>query len=289
MAIKTDVRPNELFQNSKPRLMQIGTMIIRSTTHPRRYPHSHTYLEILLFMEGRCEYTHNARKYYLPPGTIAICNRGAFHAENFPGSNGRFLTLGVTGLSLPELRKDYLTPPDISPIVDAGVDFADFCALISVMKHLRKKGTPYSRESVQHLLCTFLLQLYEMAIAQSTPSAAEKYKYWSLGRQAKELMEQHYQDGIEIEDVAQKLHISTPYLSHIFKKQFQYTAIQYLSHLRIGEAQTILTETQMPISDIAYHIGYNSANNFYIAFKRITGISPSQYREVYRDANLKMT
>lgn len=184
-------------------------MIIRNATHPRSYPHSHSYLEILLFLEGRCEYTHNARKYFLSPGTIAICNRGIFHAENFPGSDGRFLTLGITGLSLPGLRKDYLVPPDISPIVDAGVDFPDFCALISVMKHLRKKGTAYSKESVHHL--------------------------------------------------------------------------------RIGEAQTILTETPLPIADIAYRVGYNSANNFYISFKRITGISPSQYREVYRDANLKMS
>ncbi|MBW4084582.1 helix-turn-helix domain-containing protein [Paenibacillus sp. S150] len=56
---------------------------------------------------------------------------------------------------------------------------------------------------------------------------------------------------------------------------------QYLQELRIGKAKELLARSGMPIQDIWASVGFNNRNSFIRAFRKLEGISPTDYRSQY--------
>ena len=73
--------------------------------------------------------------------------------------------------------------------------------------------------------------------------------------------------------------LSQYHISRAFKRFSGYSPTQYIARRRIGEAQSLLIHTQMPILDIALRVGYNSNSLFSRTFKTIVGRTPVQYRK----------
>lgn len=69
------------------------------------------------------------------------------------------------------------------------------------------------------------------------------------------------------------------YLSDMVHQQYGMTFSDFINHLRIAEAERILHEVrdEMLIKDLYQRLGYNSATSFYRNFKRITGLSTTEY------------
>ena len=76
--------------------------------------------------------------------------------------------------------------------------------------------------------------------------------------------------------------VSPYHMSRVFKKETGCTPMQYVAQLRLGKAQTLLVHTDMPITEIAYNVGYNSSNSFNYAFLKLIGLTPGAYRKMYR-------
>ncbi|KRE40291.1 helix-turn-helix domain-containing protein [Paenibacillus sp. Soil522] len=68
------------------------------------------------------------------------------------------------------------------------------------------------------------------------------------------------------------------YISQLFKEQTGQTLSEYLEQMRINKATELLVRTGMTIDEIARQTGYNSSHSFRRAFKRVSGASPSMYR-----------
>ncbi|MNM51966.1 HTH-type transcriptional regulator YesS [compost metagenome] len=80
-------------------------------------------------------------------------------------------------------------------------------------------------------------------------------------------------------------HVERPekYISQLFK---EVTGVNYSDHLikvRMDQAAVLLKESGYTVDEIAARVGYNSSHSFRRAFKRLTGISPSAYRQSYQD------
>ena len=56
----------------------------------------------------------------------------------------------------------------------------------------------------------------------------------------------------------------------------------YINTFRIGKAQDYLKNTNMKIYEIAHILGYNSVSYFNTAFRKVTGVTPAQYRNKHR-------
>ena len=89
--------------------------------------------------------------------------------------------------------------------------------------------------------------------------------------------------GISLEDVANHVNISTYYLSKIFKKEMGVNFITYVTGRKMDLAKEMLVNTDIPVLNIALDLAYNEANYFSKAFKKKTGLTPSEYREKYRN------
>ena len=95
-------------------------------------------------------------------------------------------------------------------------------------------------------------------------------------------IERNLKRGISLEDVANHVNISTYYLSKIFKKEMGVNFITYVTDRKMDLAKEMLVNTDIPVLNIALDLAYNEANYFSKAFKKKTGLTPSEYREKYR-------
>jgi two-component system response regulator YesN len=84
--------------------------------------------------------------------------------------------------------------------------------------------------------------------------------------------------NLSISHVARIIHISESYFSHLFKKEMGITFVDYVNRLRIEKAMAMLSESDKKINEIAYEVGINNPNYFSILFKKITNLSPQDYR-----------
>jgi len=94
-----------------------------------------------------------------------------------------------------------------------------------------------------------------------------------------EHLEKNYSGDITLELVADKLNISSGYLSTYFKDKTGVNFIDYLNDLRIRKAKEMLLEPGSLIQDVARKAGYQNMNSFNRMFKKFSGITPSEFRK----------
>ena len=73
--------------------------------------------------------------------------------------------------------------------------------------------------------------------------------------------------------------MSASHFSLVFSQETGQTFKEYLTELRIQKAKELLRSTPERATDIAYQVGYNDPHYFSAAFKKKTGLSPTEYRQ----------
>ncbi|MET1172728.1 AraC family transcriptional regulator [Paenibacillus amylolyticus] len=96
-------------------------------------------------------------------------------------------------------------------------------------------------------------------------------------------MEQHYANPeIGLEHMADVTGISSRHLNTLFKQSFGMTAYSYFILLRIRKAKEIMTgDTALTIRETAVRVGFRDASHFVATFRRIEGVTPEQFRNLY--------
>jgi two-component system response regulator YesN len=87
-------------------------------------------------------------------------------------------------------------------------------------------------------------------------------------------------NGLTQESVAQMFHFSPSYFGSLFKTTTGQTFVQYLNNLRIQKAQEMLKASSLKVYDIAERTGFADVRYFIRVFKKTTGLSPNQYRQI---------
>ena len=91
---------------------------------------------------------------------------------------------------------------------------------------------------------------------------------------------EHYNDPrISVGLIAGHLGISEGHLSHTFKKETDYTLLNYLTRYRIHTAMELLKDCRLKVYEVAEQVGYRDITYFSSTFKKLVGISPSEYQD----------
>lgn len=83
---------------------------------------------------------------------------------------------------------------------------------------------------------------------------------------------------ITVNAIAEKLGVTVPYLSHLFKNEFNITLKKYISIKKIERAKILLEETDTTLTAIAQSLGYKSLRSFELVFTKEVGVTPMNYR-----------
>lgn len=99
--------------------------------------------------------------------------------------------------------------------------------------------------------------------------------------QAMSYIGEHYSDpNITVAEIAQSIGISEGHLSHTFKKETDYTLLNYLTRYRIHKAMELLRDCRVKVYEVAQQVGYKDITYFSATFKKVVGISPSEYQDI---------
>lgn len=98
-------------------------------------------------------------------------------------------------------------------------------------------------------------------------------------QKAVEYINQHISEKICMDELCRDIHISKYYFCRKFKKTTGFTVMDYILKTRIVAAKSMLTETDLPISEVSTGCGFSSFSYFCRVFKEHTGSTPLQYRK----------
>lgn len=96
-------------------------------------------------------------------------------------------------------------------------------------------------------------------------------------------MQEHLAEEISLQLLAEEFHLSAPYISQLFKNETGVNYLTYLTNIRMEHAKKMLIGSKLPISDIAEHSGYADYRVFSKVFKKVQGITPTQYRREFAE------
>ena len=111
-------------------------------------------------------------------------------------------------------------------------------------------------------------------------SKGDKSKYLAA---ALSFIDKHYMDPeLSAKMVSDALNISTGHLSHLFRKESEYTMSNYILDCRMRAAKDLLKDYTHKVYEVAEKVGYKDITYFSATFKKYVGVSPSEYQDRYR-------
>lgn len=107
---------------------------------------------------------------------------------------------------------------------------------------------------------------------------AEKLRMHAVAENIRIYIEKHYMEDIALQDVAEEMNYSDAYFCKLFKQCFDKSFVTYLTDFRVDKAKEMLADIVINIKDISMKVGYRDSNYFAKVFKRVVGVTPSEYR-----------
>lgn len=101
----------------------------------------------------------------------------------------------------------------------------------------------------------------------------------AIVNQAVEYMHEHYNEELTLVDVAEKVGISSGYLSTLFTQNLGSGFIDTLNGIRVERACVYLQQNQMKTYEVAFKVGFRDEKYFSKVFRKVRGMSPSEYKK----------
>jgi len=119
------------------------------------------------------------------------------------------------------------------------------------------------------------------AIEENAKSSSQKLTSWQMNR-INRYLESLSNYLPEVGDIAELCGISARHLRRLFKETTDQTIYQYSRDVWAAKAKTMLSDTRVPVKEIASRLGFSDASSFSMAFRRATGEPPKVFRQQFR-------
>lgn len=158
----------------------------------------------------------------------------------------------------------------------------DYCIRCGVSE---KQIRDYNETAMNRVLsCSFIAdtRVYLEEYYERVTGMLERYSHeweYSFKLLVEEYISVHFHEKIRLGTLAYIMGYSEGHFARIFRKQFGMTFVQYLTQYRIDQSKRLLTETYIPVEQIAFQVGIGSYSYFCTCFKNACGLTPSAYRK----------
>lgn len=163
------------------------------------------------------------------------------------------------------------------------IDFSksDFSGFKSVLYDIKKEFTreKFLRQEIICLLLKVLMLKYMRNTGTGTFSNLKTDRKFSYLNDFKNLVELHFKELKRTSEYAAQLTITANYLNALVKEKMDISAENFIQNRVILEAERLLLNTNLSVTEIAYDLGFSDKSHFGKYFKRISQISPNQFRK----------
>ena len=250
--------------------------------------HMHDFCEINLVLDGTLAEYINGEKYVLHTGDILIMNPNIYHASHPVGkTTAKNILLSdsliknvITMLSANKASnylagliksKEYLIFRDTEN-TELWQTVIELCKIFSSSEN----KTAYKKAKSKNLAEKLLIELADRECTGYHVANSEENEF-SRDTRILDYITEHY-NKITLLDVANHFGYSEQQIRRIVRKNTGLSYSMYLRNYRITKASILLSETTVPINEIAHTIGYDSPEHFSRLFKDEKDLSPMQYR-----------
>ncbi|MDP4098863.1 response regulator [Paenibacillus sp. P96] len=143
----------------------------------------------------------------------------------------------------------------------------------------------YYKKMKEHFIVHFVKEkpsqergVADRGMSEATRGAAEGQAGLAF-EAARHYIDDNYMFDLNLTKIAERFNYNPSYFSEMFKAKVGKTFINYLTDVRMAHATRLLEETKLSLWDIAQLTGFSNASYFSSKFKRIYGMSPSEYRQ----------
>ncbi len=159
----------------------------------------------------------------------------------------------------------------------------DFSAIQTFLSQISHNEQFYSDTTQSSFLLTALLleihnQLYGSSCMPSFSKERPSLQKADLCKKIKNYVHWNRTHRIQVSEIATYMRYSEKYLSSVFAEYTGITLKAYLDKQRMDAARELLANSHNTIREISFQLGYSDSHNFSRAFKRVTGMSPKDYR-----------
>ncbi|AIE87682.1 AraC family transcriptional regulator [Fimbriimonas ginsengisoli] len=243
-----------------------GDLQFRQVSYPANYrmaPHRNSASHLFLCLSGAVEHLSGDTSHYIGEASIGYVPRDDLHADHFLGE---------------------VTTFDIVLGDEFGRRYPGFCSRRSMCDRDRpaQLATNAYREfkspdnltsmMLEGLTLELLVDLHRRADDRPEP----RLPRW-LAR-VRDLLHANYSEPLSLERIAYEAGVHPAHMTRTFRGQFGCSIGEYIRRLRIENAGRLLTESDMPIAEIALTVGFADQCHFTRTFKKYTGTTPSAYQ-----------
>ncbi|MBQ6240583.1 MAG: helix-turn-helix domain-containing protein [Firmicutes bacterium] len=262
----------------------------RENSYTMSKQHFHDYYEIYYLREGSRFYFIKDNTYYIKAGDLVMIDRHEVHRtlETMEQYHDRALfnvypemLLDAQGHFSDLLTHLFRNGSFILSFSGADKEYVD-----NLMERIQQE---IQRRRIDHEIMIRVLVLQLLVFADRNYCMRRKETDNSLRKNNRRLflilnyINNHYKEDLSLEKVAEQFFLSKYYLSHAFRELTGFTFVEYVNNVRVKEAEKLLVETTLPVSEVAKEAGYGTLTHFGRIFKRVTGTSPQVYRREERE------
>lgn len=290
------LRSDETFQKDV-----LPFMVFKENGPQTQDPHAHEYIQMWYVLNGSCHHHFNGKDFTMEKGSLFILPPHTLHyitADDSPeneliacefsesfinqnaGTSEQNTLFNMTYLE-PILIDYNLIKPSISFTGEAADTIEKL--LNELYYEYQKQDAFFSMLIKANILKLFALiaREYEKNLTAERDELFKKYR--NAIDDALDYINNHYTDKIYLEDICRIALMSPSSFSYIFKQITGHTFTEYLLYMRVLKSRTMLEDSGYSIADISHECGFNNTEYFHRAFKKVTGISPGQYRKICKN------
>ncbi len=256
---------------SKLRLRGMTLVVASFDTHQKVSNHSHENAFFCMALRGVCSETYGRKVRVFEPSTLSFLPAGNVHSLEFQNTGMHSFSIEIAPLLVQRVR-------EYSPNLDASIH----CQGGSLSLLYKKTYAEFLRmDDVAPLAIEGLVleMLAEVSRGQ-TKGAVDKSPRWL--RQAQELIHEQFSESLTVGDIARAVGVHPVHLARIFREHHRCTIGGYIRRLRIESASRQILISHATLVEIAAAAGFSDQSHFSRIFKRVTGMTPTEYRAAHR-------
>jgi AraC family transcriptional regulator len=235
--------------------------------------HSHEDAYFTLVRQGGFTETYGKKTRTCRPLTLAFHPSDEVHSEHFASIGGRAFNLEIEPGWLKRLREH-------APVLEHPADFQGGPLLCL---GLRLHHEFHHIDAVSSLVIEGLvLELLAEASRRVVENSDGRPPRWLA--QAREMLHARFAETLKLTDIAEPVGVHPVYLASTFRRHYRCTVGEYLRQLRVEFACREISASDAPLAEIALAAGFSHQSHFSTTFKRITGMTPIEYRALARSS-----
>lgn len=249
--------------------------------------HYHDAFEVYYMRAGERYYFIKDRTYRIQPGDLVLIDKHVLHkTQNITNSHERILIHYRDGFLDPIGESCGWDPRSVfeHPIIRLNIkQQAVVESLLDKLLEESRSKTPESQLYVKVALTELLLYAGRCAREQTgaaTRSEPDNPMFERVSAVAA-YINSHFAEALSLTLLSGLFHINPHYLSRIFNKVTGFSYVEYVNLVRLKEAQKLLLDGELNVTEVAASVGFESLSHFGRVFKAAMGMSPKNYRKRY--------